>query len=124
MRLVGDQRKVFVIALVASWLLLIGVPITFSILSDQPNEGLPLVGVILWFILLRVARWLSPPVRMDARMRRGRYAAAIKLADRALALDGFTALSASRRASMEGHLCAGSLAMARCTRCSNDSAKD
>jgi tetratricopeptide (TPR) repeat protein len=97
MRLVGDQRNVFVVVLVASWLVLIGAPITFSILSGQPNEGLPLVGVILWFVLLRAARWLSPPVRMDARMRRGRYAAALKLADRALALRGQHAWSGPRR---------------------------
>ncbi|MBF6591155.1 MAG: hypothetical protein IVW57_11600 [Ktedonobacterales bacterium] len=97
MRPVGDQKYVFIMALAISWLLLIGLPISISVWLGNPALGLPLLGVVVWFALLRVARWLSPPVRADARIRRGNYAAAIALSDRALAVRGRGAWIGPRR---------------------------
>ncbi len=93
----GDQSNLFVSALAVSWLVFIGVPITISIATGNAALGLPLVGVVLWFALLRVARWLSPPSRADARLRRGDYAGALKRCDRALAVKGRTRWEGPRR---------------------------
>jgi tetratricopeptide (TPR) repeat protein len=50
---------------------------------------------------------------MDARMRRGRYAAAIKLADRALALNGWQAWTGSRRLIWQNSRATALLALGR-----------
>jgi tetratricopeptide (TPR) repeat protein len=94
---VGDQRSLFIAALTVSWLVLIGAPITYSVLSGNAALGVPLLGVVLWFVLLRAARLLSPPNRADARLRRGNAAGALRLCDRALAVTGRSVWSGTRR---------------------------
>jgi hypothetical protein len=97
MRLVGDRSQLFAVALVASWLLLVTLPLVLSIAVGQPAQGLPLVGVLVWFILLRVARWLSPAARADGLLRRGRAAEALAVAEHALAVKGRFAWMGTRR---------------------------
>ncbi len=97
MRLVGDRGHLFAVALAASWLLLVTLPLALSISVGQPAQGLPLVGVLVWFVLLRVARWLSPAARADGLLRRGRAAEALAVADHALAVKGPTAWIGTRR---------------------------
>ena len=97
MRLIGDRSRLFSVALVASWVLLVTLPIALSIAFDQPLQGLPLVGVLLWFGLLRAARWLSPAPRADALMRQGHAGEALALCDRALAVKGRAAWTGTRR---------------------------
>jgi tetratricopeptide (TPR) repeat protein len=97
MRVVGDRSRLFSVALVASWLLIVTLPLVASIALGDPLQGLPLLGVLLWFGLLRLARYLSPAARADALMRRGRAAEVLALADRALAVKGSNAWSGSRR---------------------------
>jgi tetratricopeptide (TPR) repeat protein len=97
MRLVGDRSQTFSVALVASWLLLVALPLMLSILFGQPVQGLPLVGVLFWFGLLRAAQWLSPAVRADKLLRKGRVAEALVICDQALAVKGSSAWSGTRR---------------------------
>src|SRR5260221_229763 len=97
MRLVGDSSRLFAVVLVASWLLLVTLPLVLSIAVGQPAQGIPLVGVLVWFVLLRVARWLSPAARADGLLRRGRAAEALAVADHALAVKGRTASTGTRR---------------------------
>src|SRR5262245_20527737 len=97
MRLVGDSSRLFAVALAASWLLLVTLPLVLSIAVGQPAQGLPLVGVLVWFVLLRVARWLSPAARADALLRRGRAAEALAVADHALSVKGRLAWTGTRR---------------------------
>jgi tetratricopeptide (TPR) repeat protein len=97
MRPIGDQSQHFTVALGASWLLAVALPISLSALTGHLWKGLPLLGVALWIVLLRVARWLSPASRADALMRRGRYTEALELADRALALASSGAWVGRRR---------------------------
>ncbi len=97
MRLVGDRSRQFSVALVASWLLLVMLPLVASISLGQSAQGLPLLGVLLWFALLRYARYLSPAARADALLRRGRAAEALALCDQALAVKGDAAWTGTRR---------------------------
>ena len=80
----GDRSRVFTIGLASSWLLIVALPIIISVRSGQALAGLPLLGVVIWFAGLRLARALSPAVRADAEMRRGDYAAALTRCQRAL----------------------------------------
>ena len=59
-----------------------------SVALNQSMAGLPLLGVVIWFILLRVARQISPAAYVDSLMRRGKYTQALARCDRALALTG------------------------------------
>jgi tetratricopeptide (TPR) repeat protein len=95
--MVGDRSRIFTIGLIAAWVLLVAAPTLLSVALGQPVAGLPLLGVIAWFILLRVARRISPAAYVDALMRRGRYAQALARCDRALALTGAAAWTGSRR---------------------------
>jgi tetratricopeptide (TPR) repeat protein len=95
--MVGDRSRVFTIGLIATWLLLVAAPILVSVARDQSVAGLPLVGVVIWFILLRVARQLSPAAYADALIRRGKYAQTLARCDRALALTGRSAWTGTRR---------------------------
>lgn len=97
MRFIADRSRLFSVLLVASWALLVAVPIGLSIYTNQPVQGAPLLGVLLWFIFLRVARWISPASRSDALMRRGRAEEALALCDRALAVQGRSAWAGTRR---------------------------
>lgn len=93
----GDRSRVFTGGLAISWLLVVALPIIISVRTAQPFGGLPLLGVILWFIGLRLARLLSPAVRADAAMRRGDYESAAMRCKRALAVEGASAWTGTRR---------------------------
>ena len=93
----GDRSRVFTIGLASSWLLIVALPIIISVRSGQALAGLPLLGVVIWFAGLRLARALSPAVRADAEMRRGDYAAALTRFQRALDVRGVGAWSGTRR---------------------------
>ncbi|MGO8950241.1 MAG: hypothetical protein ACLQUY_21795 [Ktedonobacterales bacterium] len=72
-------------------------PILVSLISGNPAEGLPLLGVVVWFLLVRGARWLSPASQADTLMRRGKYEEALRFCDRALAIQGEGAWVGTRR---------------------------
>jgi tetratricopeptide (TPR) repeat protein len=95
--MVGDRSRIFTIGLVATWLALVAAPILISVALNRSAAGLPLLGVVAWFIFLRVARQLSPAAYVDSLMRRGKYAQALARCDRALALTGRSAWTGSRR---------------------------
>jgi tetratricopeptide (TPR) repeat protein len=95
--MVGDRSRIFTIGLIVTWSLLVAAPIVLAVTLNQPVGGLSLLGVVAWFILLRVARRVSPAAHVDALMRRGKYAQALARCDRALALTGSSAWIGSRR---------------------------
>ena len=93
----GDRSRIFTIGLATSWLLIVALPIIISIRAGQALIGLPLLGVIIWFGGLRLARSLSPAVRADVEMRQGHYAAALERCQRALSVRGASAWTGTRR---------------------------
>ncbi len=93
----GDRSRIFTFGLAISWLLIVALPIIISVRLTQSWYGLPLLGVVVWFAGLRVARVLSPAVRADAEMRRGDYEAARVRCQRALAVQGAGAWAGTRR---------------------------
>ncbi|HEX3269961.1 MAG TPA: hypothetical protein VHR15_04870 [Ktedonobacterales bacterium] len=95
--MLGDRSRIFTIGLIAAWLALVAAPILVSVALNQSMAGLPLLGVVIWFILLRVARQVSPAAYVDSLMRRGKYTQALARCDRALALTGPSAWIGSRR---------------------------
>lgn len=97
MKPIRDYSSLFTRGLIGVWLLAVALPLVVSLLLGQPGGGIPLAGVVLWFVLLRAARWLSPPVRADAFMRRGKYAEALALCDQALAARDEGAWTGGRR---------------------------
>jgi tetratricopeptide (TPR) repeat protein len=97
MRLVGDRSHLFTGVLIASWLALVAAPIALSVYAGSPVQGLPLLGVLLWFALLRIGRYLSPALRCDRKLHSGRAEAALAMCDRALAKKGFGAWVGARR---------------------------
>jgi tetratricopeptide (TPR) repeat protein len=97
MRPVSDRSRLFTLALTASWLLLVALPIAVSILADLPLQGVPLLGVVVWFLFLRLGRALSPAARADALLSHGRAAEALALCDHALAVKGRGAWTGPRR---------------------------
>lgn len=97
MWLVGDRSRLFSIGLAAAWLLIVALPILLSISKGQSAFALPLLGVVVWFVLLRGARVLSPAARADAYIRRGRYKEALTLSDQALSVEGAGAWTGLRR---------------------------
>lgn len=88
LRLVRDQSRLFTLLLPLGWIAAVAVPILVSVQAARPWGGAPLAGVVLWFGVLRLARWLSPPARADALMRRGKPAQALALCTQALAVSG------------------------------------
>ncbi len=93
----GDQSRQFTISLGLSWLFAVALPLTLSTLTGHSLQGLPLLGVVVWIVLLRVARSVSPAGRADAFMRQGRYAEALALAEHALTISGPKAWVGRRR---------------------------
>ena len=93
----GDRSRVFSIGLAISWFLIVALPIIISVRAGQALMGLPLLGVIVWFAGLRLARSLSPAVRADAEMRQGNYAGALERCQRALDTQGAGAWTGARR---------------------------
>jgi hypothetical protein len=93
----GDRSRIFTIGLAISWLLVVALPIIISVRLTLSWYGLPLLGVVIWYAGLRIARLLSPAVRADAAMRRGDYEAAREQCYRALAVQGVAAWTGRRR---------------------------
>lgn len=88
MRPVTDSSRPFTFGLAIAWLVLVALPIWLSLAKADPLHGLPLLGVVLWIGLLRVARALSPAAHADSLQRHGRYDEALAICTRALALTG------------------------------------
>lgn len=97
MRPVGDRSQIFALVLGGAWVVFAALPLALSMLIGRPARGLPLLGVAVWFVLLRGARWLSPASRCDELLRRGDYAEARALCDTELAIGGPTAWHGNRR---------------------------
>jgi tetratricopeptide (TPR) repeat protein len=95
--MLGDRSRIFTIGLIAAWLALVAAPILVSVARNQSMAALPLLGVVIWFILLRVARQISPAAHVDHLMRHGKYSEALARCERALALTGASAWVGSRR---------------------------
>lgn len=96
-QLVRDRSREFAIGLTVAWLALVALPILLSVAYGQPLSGLPVAGLLVWLILLRVAQWLSPAPRTDALLNKGRAADALRICERALAVSGSGAWVDSRR---------------------------
>ncbi|MFI5272003.1 MAG: hypothetical protein ACHQ4H_03090 [Ktedonobacterales bacterium] len=94
---VRDRSRMFAIGLMGAWLLLVALPVLVSVLLGTPGYGLPLGGLIVWLVLLRAARWLSPAARADVLLRKARAADALRLSEHALALRGTGEWSGARR---------------------------
>jgi hypothetical protein len=94
---VRDQSRIFTYVLGITWSVAVAVPILVSLISGKPAMGLPLLGVVFWYLLVRGARWLSPVAQADTSMRHGRYEDALQLCERALAVEGEGAWVGTRR---------------------------
>lgn len=94
---VTDGRNLFITVAALSWVALVLAPLLISIALDNPLNGVPLVGVVVWLVFLRVARWLSPAARADALARQGRYAEALAMCDESLGITGNGAWVGRRR---------------------------
>jgi tetratricopeptide (TPR) repeat protein len=96
-QLVRDASDLFTYGVLGAWLVIVALPLLVSLAAGNPAGGLPLAGVVLWFVLLRVARLLSPPARADALLKRGRPGEALGLCEEALAVSGSGAWMGPRR---------------------------
>jgi hypothetical protein len=94
---VRDQSRIFTVVLGITWSVGVALPILTSLISGNPAMGVPLLGVVFWYLLVRGARWLSPVAQADSLMRRGRYEDALQLCERALAVEGEGAWVGTRR---------------------------
>lgn len=94
---IRDFSRLFSRGLAIVWLLIVCVPLVVSVVLNNPADGLPLLGIMVWIVLLRVARRLSPAARADALTRKGQYAQALDMAERALSVEGEGAWMGSRR---------------------------
>src|SRR5215469_12009325 len=94
---VRDQSRIFTYILAITWLVGVAMPILASLISGNPAMGVPLLGVVFWYLLVRGARWLSPAAQADSLMQRGRYKEALALCERALAIEGDGAWVGTRR---------------------------
>ena len=93
----GDRSQLFTLALAGSWMLCVALPLAVSVWMDRSWHGLPLLGVAVWFVLLRAARWISPATRCTRLLARGEYVQAIGLCEGELALAGPNAWRGTRR---------------------------
>lgn len=94
---VTDGSRLFTMVATLSWVALVLAPLLVSIALDSPVSGAPLVGVVLWLLLLRLARWLSPITHADRLMHRGSYIEALEMCDQSLAVTGQGAWVGRRR---------------------------
>jgi tetratricopeptide (TPR) repeat protein len=94
---VGDRIRLFTLALAWAWLLLVALPLVASVELRWPAQGLPLLGVGIWFVVLRLARWFTPSTHCDRLLRAGSYARALELCERELAVQGPYAWHGTRR---------------------------
>ncbi len=94
---VRDRSREFVFGLMAAWLALVALPILVSVAVGRAFSGLPVAGLFVWLVLLRVAQWISPAPRTDALLNKGRAADALRICERALAVEGNGAWVGARR---------------------------
>jgi tetratricopeptide (TPR) repeat protein len=94
---VGDHSREFAIGLTLAWFVLVALPILISAAIGQSFSGLPVIGLLIWLILLRVARGISPASRADTLLNKGRAAAALSICEQALAVSGDYAWIDTRR---------------------------
>lgn len=94
---VTDGRNLFITVAALSWAAVVLAPLLISIALDNPLNGAPLVGVVVWLVFLRVARWLSPAARADTLARQGRHAEALAMCDESLGITGNGAWVGRRR---------------------------
>jgi len=92
-----DLSHLFTWLVLISWSLVVALPLLVSFALNRQLRGLPLLGVLLWFGLVRLGRWLSPAGRAEGLLRRGRYREALVLTDRALAVQGTGTWIGTRR---------------------------
>ncbi|HEV2403943.1 MAG TPA: hypothetical protein VGR88_00740, partial [Ktedonobacterales bacterium] len=97
MKPIRDLSQPFSRWLALAWLIIVCAPLVASVLLDTPVDGLPLLGIVVWIVLLRYARRLSPALRADMLTRSGKYTQALDMAERALAVDGEGAWMGPRR---------------------------
>jgi tetratricopeptide (TPR) repeat protein len=102
-QLVGDHSRYFTLALAASWMLIVAVPLIVSVWQDSSWHGIPLLGVAIWFALQRAARWILPAAHCDRLLRRGEYAQAQAVCERALGVTGSNAWHGNRRIAWLNH---------------------
>jgi tetratricopeptide (TPR) repeat protein len=93
----GDRSQLFTLGLAASWVLCVALPLTISVLLERSARGLPLLGVAVWVVLLRVARRLTPTARCDRLLLYGDYAQALALCEQELAVASPAAWVGTRR---------------------------
>lgn len=97
MRPISDQSREFTRGLALLWAGVVALPLVLSLALGAPGHGLPLLGVVAWIVLLRVARWLSPAAYADVLARRGKLAEALAMCEAALAVEGTNAWVGMRR---------------------------
>jgi tetratricopeptide (TPR) repeat protein len=94
---VSDRGAIFAMITTLTWLGLVALPLALSLLLRQSLDGAPLIGVVVWLVFLRAARWISPPARADHLLLNGHYAQALKLCDASLRVSGEGAWVGLRR---------------------------
>ena len=94
---VTDGSSLFTAVAALTWAGLVLAPLLLTMAFDTPLNGAPLIGVVVWLIFLRVARWLSPAARADALARNGRYTEALAMCEQSLAVTGTGAWVGRRR---------------------------
>jgi hypothetical protein len=92
-----DLSHTFTLVVLISWSWIVALPLLVSLLLDRELRGAPLLGILLWFGLIRLGRWLSPAGRAEGLMRRGHYHEALVLIERALAVQGAGTWMGTRR---------------------------
>jgi hypothetical protein len=94
---IGDRSRLYALGLVASWVLCVALPLGLSVLLNRFAFGLPLLGVGVWYVVLRAGRLASPPARCDRLLARGHFEQALALAERELGVAGPDAWLGTRR---------------------------
>ena len=94
---VTDGSRLFTMVATLSWVALVAAPLLISITLNSPMSGAPLLGVVLWLVLLHVARTLSPLTRADRLMQRGSYVETLAMCEQSLAVTGHGAWVGRRR---------------------------
>jgi tetratricopeptide (TPR) repeat protein len=93
----GDRSRLYVIGLAASWVAFVALPLGLSTLLGRFAFGLPLLGVGVWFVALRIGRLASPPARCERLLSHGQFEQAIALCESELAVTGEDAWLGTRR---------------------------
>lgn len=94
---VRDRSREFAIGLTIAWFALVALPLLISVAIGRAFGGLPVIGLLIWLLLLRAARWLSPAARADALLSKGHAADALRICEQALAVNDSGAWVGARR---------------------------